>query len=114
MEYDYAATRIGQLHFHVRVGPDEVDDYNVLEVPYAGPYYDIIVDDVEDAACMWIDMIDTHLEGLLTEDEEDVLYEDIIESAGWEEPGCFGFELSDLGFILRLDECYGCIPKHNN
>lgn len=113
MERDNLVTRVGQQHFHVRVGPDEVDIYGVMEMPYAGPYYDFIVDDPEEAAEIWIDMLITHIDGLLTEEEQEELFEDIVSCAGLE-PGFFGFEMNDLGFTFRLEECYGCIPKHNN
>lgn len=116
MEPDKTLTRVGQQHFHVSVGPQLVDIYNNLEVPFLGPYYDVIVDDIIKAGHLWIDLIHAHIKNFLDDEELEIIFSDLEDYAGFSpDPDGEGiyFEL-DQGIDVKLEECYGCVPKHTN
>lgn len=117
MEPDSTLTRVGQQHFHLRFGPEQVNEYGVLEEPFAGPYIDVIYDDVVKAGEKWIECILHYMPGFLDGEEISSLMEDFqdyadVEPYPDEEAGMF-VEI-EYGIPLGIEECYGCVPKHTN
>ena len=111
---DTMQTKVG-VHFHVRVGPDEVSLYD--GEPLAGPYYDLIFSDLENAHKSIIGLIQLHLPEYLDDDEIEESYEYIeyilheIEYGDLVN-GHMGVDEFGLQFVLSV--CTECVPKGMN
>lgn len=107
-------TKVG-VHYHVTVGPPEVRLYNHRTL--AGPYYDLIVDDMDAAHLMFVNLIDQHLPEYLDEDDKYESYEyleymtdEVIE----EEMVRADIGIDELGLQFELIVCTQCVPKGMN
>lgn len=111
-------------HYHVSVGPLEVNIYNLQGMDFVGPYTDIIFPDAESAVRAWaglaneIGQIRLEKEVQIEDDDIEELIED-ISSSEWSftyEDGLpnIGFEFGDGEQFITLTDCDGCLPKSNN
>lgn len=117
MDSDSTLTRVGQQHFHLRFGPEQVDEYGILEQPFAGPYMDVIYDDVLTAGVQWIDCLLHYMPDFLDDEEIDILMQDFADYADVEADPEREIGISmevEYGIPLGIEECYGCVPKHTN
>jgi len=111
---DVMQTKVG-VHFHVKVGPDEVSLYD--SDVYAGPYYDVIFSDVSDAYSLIVNLIEIHLPGYLDDDEieESREYLDyMLEEVERGELVSGNMGVGELGFEFELSVCGECVPKGMN
>lgn len=113
-------------HYHVAVGPAGlVNLYNIKNLDMAGPYYDIIVDDAEEAVCLWADTANNlfqegfeyeqYIEWEEIEDivEQIVEHEPFFEYSEEDEPNV-GFAVGEGDQHVLMWDCGGCVPKGNN
>lgn len=120
------SSRTKTRHYHVMVGPEEVNLYNVRGLRYAGPFYDLIFPDAESAVRAWagvaneIAQVTYSSEKEIHIDEEDI--EDLIEeisSHEWsftydDDMPNVGYEFGEEGHFVGLSDCGGCMPRSNN
>lgn len=111
-------------HYHVTVGPLEVNTYNIKGLTFMGPYNDVIVEDAEQAVRTWAGLANSiaqvTIEPYAHISDEDV--EEIIEdvtSSEWAfeyDTGEInvGYEFGEGEQFVTISDCGGCIPKSNN
>lgn len=118
------SNRTKTKHYHVTVGPLEVNLYNLRGLTFVGPYYDIIFEDAEEAVRTWAGIaneisqvnIDKEVH-IHDEDVEELI--DEISSAEWSftyDDGYpnIGYEFGDYEQYVTLTDCSNCLPKSNN
>lgn len=97
------------------IGPDQVDLFDNLHEPFAGPLTDIVFEDILQAGSWWIDIIINQTPHVLDEEEIEVLMEDFHDYSELPESGEPGRLVEFMyGIPSFIEECYGCIPKHTN
>lgn len=107
-------TKVG-VHYHVTAGPDEVQLFN--HRPLAGPFYDIILDDMDDAHSMFIELIEEHLPDYLDNDDREESYEYIeymTDEVVNEEMVRADMGIEEVGLFFELIVCAQCVPKGMN
>jgi len=103
------------VHYHIKVGPEVVRLYD--EPPMRGPYYDIIVDDLDVAHDMAIGIIEELLPEYLDEDDVDESYEysDAVTLAvKMDETLGDAWSVNQLGHDIEFEICAGCQPAGMN
>lgn len=112
-------------HYHVTVGPPEVNVYDASNTTrMAGPYYDVIVSNAEDAVRLWATLANTILQtDILTleqvsQEEVDAITEDILGSEWqfeYEESSInVGYEIGHDDQFIAITDCGGCVPRTTN
>jgi hypothetical protein len=105
-------TKVG-LHFHLKAGPDEVVMYDTMLL--AGPYYDVIYDDLTEAHDFFVDIVNEHLPGQLDDEDRESSYEYLTDIAEYfDEYDIEGIEVSKDGLYFGLSVCNQCVPKGMN
>lgn len=114
MRYTSSMNRPGP-HYHIRVGPEEISLFD--GDPLAGPYLDIIYDDIDEAHDIMMRVIDGHIPDYLEQEEREEAYEyveDVTTMLRLEESHGESYHIEELGFELTFSICSGCIPKGMN
>lgn len=112
-------------HYHVAVGPTGIVNlYNLKGLSLSGPYYDVLVEDAEEAVCLWADLANQlsqqgieYQQYVEWEDVEEIV-EGILEHEPFfeyddDEPN-IGFEVGEGDQHVLIWDCGGCVPKGNN
>lgn len=107
-------TKVG-VHYHVRVGPRIARLYDFRA--YEGPYFDIVLDDMDDAHLMLINLVNEHLPEYLDEADFEESYEHIeymTDEVASGEMAAADMGVRECGFEFELLVCSKCVPKGMN
>lgn len=99
------------VHYHLRVGPDEVRLYDEPAMP--GPYVDVIFDDIDDAHNATVGVVEELLPDYLDAEESDEAYEfseQITTAVKLGDTDGEAWNVDDLGHAVEFRICAGCRP----
>lgn len=106
-------TKVG-THFHIFIGPEEVNLYDVVTFP--GHYYNLIIDDVDIALETFTKLINFQIPDYLDDDEVEEMSQFVYEAADcWDDEGTIEvLSIYEDGFEMGIGICNNCSPVITN